>query len=128
MAKHNKIGEIGESVVCKFFKKKGFKIIERNYWKPWGEIDIIAKKGGTVHFIEVKTSSCTIQNNKITGSTGYLPEEKVDNKKMRKLNRVIMSFIKERNLRDKYQTDIAVVYLDLRDKKAKINVLYNFVP
>ena len=39
-----KVGEIGENVACRFFVKQNFTIIERNYWKKWGEIDIIAKK------------------------------------------------------------------------------------
>ena len=52
-----KIGDLGESVAETFLIRKGFNIIEKNYWKPWGEIDIVAEKGGCVRFIEVKTVS-----------------------------------------------------------------------
>lgn len=38
-----KIGNLGENIACNFLEKKGFKIIERNYRKKWGEIDIIAQ-------------------------------------------------------------------------------------
>jgi Holliday junction resolvase-like predicted endonuclease len=47
-------GEKGEERAIYFLKKKGFKIVEKNYRKPWGEIDIVAKKDGTTHIIEVK--------------------------------------------------------------------------
>lgn len=39
-----KIGELGENVACKFLMKHGFTILERNYTKKWGEIDVIALK------------------------------------------------------------------------------------
>ena len=51
-----KVGEIGENVASEYLKKKGFKILERNYWKKWGELDIIAQKGDVIHFVEVKNS------------------------------------------------------------------------
>ncbi len=50
-----KIGDLGEGISCNYLKNKGFSIIDRNYWKPWGEIDIIASKKGVIHFVEVKT-------------------------------------------------------------------------
>ena len=48
------VGEIGEEIACQFLERKGFKILERNYRKPWGEIDIIAEKDGVIRFVEVK--------------------------------------------------------------------------
>ncbi len=51
----NKTARIGEDVACKFLEKQGFKIIERNFRKSYGEIDIIAIERDTLVFIEVKT-------------------------------------------------------------------------
>jgi putative endonuclease len=48
------IGEIGENIAVKFLMKHNFQILERNYTKKWGEIDIVGKKLGKLHFIEVK--------------------------------------------------------------------------
>ncbi len=48
------LGDLGEDLACKFLLKKDFVIIERNYLRKWGEIDIIAKKNAKIHFIEVK--------------------------------------------------------------------------
>ena len=61
MAKHLEIGRLGEDIACRFLKEKGFKVVERNYWKKWGEIDIVAEKEGVLRFIEVKT--VTRENN-----------------------------------------------------------------
>ena len=48
-------GDLGEDAVCAALEKKGHKIIERNFRKPFGEIDIISQIGKTIVFTEVKT-------------------------------------------------------------------------
>ena len=53
--KAKEIGIIGENIATEFLLKKGFQIIERNFLKPFGEIDIIAKDNNYLVFIEVKT-------------------------------------------------------------------------
>ena len=45
---------LGEELATEFLRKKGYKIIERNFRKGYGEIDIIAVQGRTLVFIEVK--------------------------------------------------------------------------
>lgn len=50
-------GFAGERRAAKALKKEGYKILERNYRCPFGEIDIIAAKGDYVCFVEVKTRS-----------------------------------------------------------------------
>ena len=50
------VGRIGEDVATRFLIGKGFKIIARNYRKPWGEIDIIARDEDVVVFVEVKAN------------------------------------------------------------------------
>ena len=49
-----KIGNKAEDKAANFLKKQGYKIIERNYTLPLGEVDIIAQKGKTIAFVEVK--------------------------------------------------------------------------
>lgn len=50
-----KKGKEAEDFAAKFLEKENFTIIERNYFSKFGEIDIIAKKDGVLHFIEVKS-------------------------------------------------------------------------
>ena len=48
------LGRTGEDVACKYLKKHGYKIVERNYKTPFGEADIIAYRKGVYAFVEVK--------------------------------------------------------------------------
>jgi putative endonuclease len=54
-AKGGRLGERGENVAARYLGDKGYKIITRNYRCPTGEIDIIAKDGNIIVFVEVKT-------------------------------------------------------------------------
>jgi putative endonuclease len=51
------LGILGEELAFQYLKKKGYKILLRNYESPLGEIDLIAKEKGALVFIEVKTRS-----------------------------------------------------------------------
>ena len=72
--KFNRIkGDRGEKMAAKFLKRSGYKILERNYRSPFGEVDIIAGKGDVVAFVEVKTRS---------SDRFGLPSEAVDRRRM----------------------------------------------
>ena len=71
------LGKFGENLAVSFLKKKGYKILERNFViSGFGEIDIICKKKDRVIFIEVRTKS-----NLLYGT----PEESITPKKQQKL-------------------------------------------
>ncbi len=54
---NKRFGNIGEDIASSFLKKRGFQIVDRNYYaKKFGEIDIIALQNGILHFIEVKST------------------------------------------------------------------------
>ena len=56
MTQKAELGKLGEDLACRYLVDKGYKIIERNFRKPWGELDIIAKSSDkTLVFVEVKT-------------------------------------------------------------------------
>lgn len=49
------VGKIGEDIACAYLEGRGFRIIERNFRRPWGELDIIARaEDKTLVFVEVK--------------------------------------------------------------------------
>ncbi len=48
------LGSWGEELAASFLRRKGYRILERNYNCRFGEIDLIASKGGYVCFVEVK--------------------------------------------------------------------------
>lgn len=109
--------------------KHGFEIVERNYRKKWGEIDIIAEKSGILRFIEVKTVSCENLDNVIRETNDSIrPEENVHPWKLKRLSRVIQSYLLEKSVENKgWQLDILSVFLDLNKKQAKIRFLENIV-
>lgn len=53
----NPTARLGEDKACEYLKKKGYKIIDRNFRQGYGEIDIIAIHKNTLVFVEVKTRS-----------------------------------------------------------------------
>lgn len=83
-------GNLTESIACDFLRARGYSIIERNYLKKWGELDIVAEKDGDLHFIEVKSDFHS------AGHSGYRPEENVHNLKQRRLRRAISTYLVER--------------------------------
>lgn len=49
------LGTRGETAVVHFLQRKGLTILARNYKRPCGEIDIIARDHHCIVFVEVKT-------------------------------------------------------------------------
>jgi len=72
MAEHNISGQKAEEKAALFLQEKGYEILERNYRYKRSEIDIIARKGNTMIFVEVKYRS---------GNSYGDPEASVDEKK-----------------------------------------------
>lgn len=128
MARHNKIGEIGENVATRFLMKRGYKVIERNYRQKWGEIDIIATKQGILHFIEVKSVSRETLD-RVTHETDHRPEDNVHFRKRQRLGRTIETYLLEKQGRTdvKWIFDVIVVYVSVKEKRTKINYIENIV-
>jgi len=53
--KKKRVGKIGEDFAVKYFKKNGYRVVERNFSTRFGEIDLIVGKNGVLVFVEVKT-------------------------------------------------------------------------
>ncbi len=129
MARHNEIGKIGEDVAAEWLKRGGYDIIERNYLKKFGEIDIVARETGIIHFIEVKTVSyeTTTDLNDAVYHETYRPEENVHKDKIKRLKRVIEVWLFERKYKGKFQIDIVTVRLVTREKYARVKMIANVV-
>jgi len=70
MTRGNKdLGDWGENQACDFLQRHGHTIIDRNFHTTTGEIDIIARKGNDIYFVEVKTrlESALAGDDAITG-------------------------------------------------------------
>lgn len=101
-------GNYGESLACIFLKKNGYKILERNYRIRGGEIDIVAKEGGALVFVEVKT--------RYSHEFG-LPEESMTPWKIKALLKTAQFYIGKINWGEKeYRLDFVSVDFTASDK------------
>lgn len=75
--KKDALGDRGENLAARELRNKGYKIIVRNFRCPMGEVDIIARDGKTLVFVEVKTR----------GYDEPTPEEQVNEHKMHQLTK-----------------------------------------
>jgi len=82
------VGKAGEDAAVDFLKKKGYRILGRNVRSRRGEIDIVARDGETVCFIEVRTRTGV--------ATHALPLESVDGRKRRRLAALAAAYLKHR--------------------------------
>jgi len=106
-------------------KDRGYKILDRNYRKPWGEVDIIAlapieASGESILiFVEVKASDSPAPK-------GFEPEKRVNDDKIKRIKRAAQTYIQQNNLDDRsWQIDIIAIELNKDKGTAKITHFKN---
>jgi len=107
----------GEDQACRFLKKKGCRILERNYRTPQGEIDIIARTKDTLIFVEVKTRC----------SDRYAqPWEAVGFKKRKSLRTAAKIYLRERPPEKDMEVRFDIISIVLNDSlQAQIEWMQN---
>ena len=108
-------GAKGESLAVAFLKKQGYRIIEENYRCKLGEIDVIARDGQILTFIEVKARR--------TDEFGG-PKRAVTPKKQRKISMVALDYLKRTEQMDE-KARFDVVAVRLRPKGPEIEIIKN---
>jgi len=83
------LGDKGEDLAAAALQKQGYKILERNYITPLGEIDLVARQAKCIVFVEVKTRR--------TGVFGG-PREAVHPSKQARLRRLADYYLKQKKL------------------------------
>jgi putative endonuclease len=130
MAIHNDIGRLGEDLVGKWLKEKGYQIITQNYRKRFGEIDLVTREtSGRVHFIEVKSVSYetrTALEYAVSHET-WRPEEKVHKEKQKRFRNIIQSWLIENPYVSDFQIDIVTVRMVPREKYARVGLIENII-
>lgn len=91
-------GNIAEQKACDYLQSLGFKIVERNFYSRFGEIDIIALKSGTYHFIEVKSAT-----DYETAILNITPS------KIKKLTKTLHTYIKKKAIENDYSLDALII-------------------
>lgn len=98
-------GRLGESEAASFLEKKGYRVLERNYRCRYGEIDIVARDGAALVFVEVKTRA---------SDRFGTPGESVDSRKQKKIILTAQYYIESNRLIDS-DLRFDVVGVEIRD-------------
>jgi len=109
------LGKLGEDLAKKRLMDLGYRILKANYKCSLGEIDLVARDGDVVVFVEIKT-----RKNKPLGQI----KEAVDRRKQTQLSKVALAYLKSNNLwGSKARFD--VVAIRLVDEKKEIEITKN---
>lgn len=113
----NPTARLGEDLASEYLKKVGYKILERNFRKGYGEIDIIALDKNTLVFVEVKTKTSTLFGSPFEAITPF---------KIKALERTAAFYKKlHPELPEALRIDAVSVMLDQNKKNSTIELLKN---
>ncbi len=112
------LGNRGEELARRFLADKGYAVLEVNYLCRRGEVDIVARSGDELVFVEVRTRS---------GNAFGSPEESITEGKARRLAEAAQTFLQERGMEEAaWRIDLVAVRVDSRGN-AEISHLENAV-
>ena len=117
--KRRETGILGEKIACEYLGKNGYDIIETNYRRIEGEIDIIARQEDILVFVEVRTKKSRQFGN---------PEESITRVKKERLRMLAERYGQEHdNIPDSWRIDVMAIQLDSGNRVKKIQHIENAV-
>ena len=119
MAAHNDLGALGEQFALEYLLEKNYQILETNWVCGHKEVDIIAKDGDTIVFVEVKTrhSKCLVD-----------PEITVDSYKQRHLIWAANSYVNRYQYDNDVRFDIIAIIVNPNNEKKIEHIEDAFYP
>ena len=121
------IGALGENVAAEYLRRRGFNIRDRNIARKTGELDVIAEKENTLHFVEVKTNLVREFPRDDGVSDEYDPSLNLHEAKIRKVARTGEWYVLEKEWEGEWQVDGCLVWLRSHDGMAKVRYLPQIV-
>lgn len=117
-----KFGNLGEKIAEKYLIGKGYAIIEKNYLKPWGEIDLVTRYKDMLVFCEVKTREAKHVEH-------YLTEASVNRLKIKKLQKICETYLIEKRypIDQKWQIDVLAIAINKEAKKTRVKHFKNAI-
>ena len=112
----HQFGRQAERLAERYLRKKGFCIIDRNVRLPGGELDLVARCGPTMVFIEVKA-----RRTQLFGGTAYA----VNNRKRQRIIKLAMGYLAQHHLKDQDCRFDVVLYDDDRTSSPTIEHIVN---
>ena len=114
-----KLGRWGENLAADYLSANGYQVVARNWRTRHGEIDLIARVGETIAFVEVKTRR---------GREYGLPEEALTPAKAERLQKLAQAYLMDHNLHDvDWRIDLIAVELDQNGKLLRCEHIPNAV-
>lgn len=108
MAKHNQLGEKGESLAVGMLQKKGYSILAENWRSGRNEVDVVAKIGETIVFVEVKTRSTEFFGD---------PSEAVSVAKQKRLIQAANDYLEQEELELEARFDVVSIVITSTETK-----------
>ena len=121
------IGALGENVAAEYLRRRGFNIRDRNIARKTGELDVIAEKENTLHFVEVKTNLVREFPRDDGVSDEYDPSLNLHEAKIRKVARTGEWYVLEKEWEGEWQVDGCLVWLRSHDGMVKVRYLPQIV-
>lgn len=118
---------MGEKVAEEYLRRNGFTIVDRNVARKTGEIDLIAKKGKALHFIEVKSILRLEFQDPDSVRDEYGPADNLHLYKIKKVVRTAEWYIAEQKWEGEWQVDAVLVWLRAHDGMARVEYLPQIV-
>ncbi len=98
-------GYFAQDLTVKWLEERGYTILDQNFRRPWGEIDIICRKDNVIIFTEVKANKREYP--------GFEPELRVNHHKIEKIIRTARTYLAYKKLSDKQEWRIDVISVTL---------------
>ena len=114
MYQPHQLGKWGEEEATKYLQKKGYKILEKNFKRKWGELDIIAKKDNVIIFCEVKTIA------KKNEDEPFFPEDEINEKKEKQLRKMAQIYLSSKKINPETPCQIDIIAIEAIDGKPNI--------
>ena len=114
-----RLGNWGERVARNFLVDKGYRVLENGFRSAWGEVDIVARDGGELVFVEVRTRR---------GTALGTPQESVTWAKAGRLIATAQSYMEEKGVTGAdWRIDLVSIVLDSRGRVQELSHLTHAV-
>ncbi len=110
------LGNFGERTANDFLKKGKYKILEKNFKRKWGEIDIVGKKKNKIIFFEVKT---------IIENKNFFPEDQITAKKKKQLLKMSQIYLSEKKLPFNTPRQIDIIAIEVSPKNEVMEIRHH---
>ncbi len=114
-----RLGQRGEEIATAYLQRQGYVIVTRNWRCPVGELDIVAREGETLVFVEVRARR---------GDRFGTAEESITPAKQAKLVELARTYLQENCLTDHdWRIDVIAIQIDRRGTVKRLNLIRNAI-